>query len=76
MRLIGQEVDALAEHQLNEFAGERLLAGLSLKCRSRPEAVIPSLVFGLLAIIWKILGLPKNFDCDCSPSKIQIDSFL
>lgn len=37
MRLIGQEVDALAEHQLNEFAGERLLAGLSLKCRSRPK---------------------------------------
>ena len=40
MRLIGQEVDALAEHQLNEFAGERLLAGLSLKCRSRREAAI------------------------------------
>ena len=39
MRLIGQEVDALAEHQLNEFAGERLLTGLALKCRSRPEAV-------------------------------------
>jgi hypothetical protein len=38
MRLIGQEVDALAEHQLNEFAGERLLTGLALKCRSRPEA--------------------------------------
>lgn len=38
MRLIGQKVDALAEHQLNEFAGERLLTGLSLKCRSRPEA--------------------------------------
>ena len=37
MRLIGQEVDALAEHQLNEFAGERLLTGLALKCRSRPE---------------------------------------
>ena len=36
MRLIGQEVDALAEHQLNEFAGERLLTGLALKCRSRP----------------------------------------
>lgn len=40
MRLIGQEVDALAEHQLNEFAGERLLTGLALKCRSRPEAVM------------------------------------
>lgn len=40
MRLIGQEVDALAEHQLNEFAGERLLTGLSLKCRSRPEAAV------------------------------------
>ena len=39
MRLIGQEVDALAEHQLNEFAGERLLTGLALKCRSRPDAV-------------------------------------
>lgn len=39
MRLIGQEVDALAEHQLNEFAGERLLTGLALKCRSRPGAV-------------------------------------
>lgn len=39
MRLIGQKVDALAEHQLNEFAGERLLTGLSLKCRSRSEAV-------------------------------------
>ena len=38
MRLIGQEVDALAEHQLNEFAGERLLTGLALKCRSRPGA--------------------------------------
>ena len=38
MRLIGQEVDALAEHQLNEFAGERLLTGLALKCRSRPRA--------------------------------------
>ncbi len=35
MRLIGQEVDALAEHQLNEFAGERLLTGLA---RSRPTA--------------------------------------
>ena len=34
MRLIGQKVDALAEHQLNEFAGERLLTGLSLKCRT------------------------------------------
>ena len=41
MRLIGQEVDALAEHQLNEFAGERLLTGLALKCRSRPEPVVP-----------------------------------
>lgn len=40
MRLIGQKVDALAEHQLNEFAGERLLTGLSLKCRNRPKAVI------------------------------------
>lgn len=40
MRLIGQEVDALAEHQLNEFAGERLLTGLALKCRSRPGAGI------------------------------------
>lgn len=40
MRLIGQEVDALAEHQLNEFAGERLLTGLALKCRSRPDAVL------------------------------------
>lgn len=40
MRLIGQEVDALAEHQLNEFAGERLLTGLALKCRSRPKAGI------------------------------------
>ncbi len=39
MRLIGQEVDALAEHQLNEFAGERLLTGLALKCRSRPFLV-------------------------------------
>ena len=40
MRLIGQEVDALAEHQLNEFAGERLLTGLSLTglARSRPTA--------------------------------------
>lgn len=42
MRLIGQEVDALAEHQLNEFAGERLLAGLSLKCRSRPGVAFPT----------------------------------
>lgn len=40
MRLIGQKVDALAEHQLNEFAGERLLTGLSLKCRSWPKAGI------------------------------------
>lgn len=40
MRLIGQEVDALAEHQLNEFAGERLLTGLALKCRSRPLTAI------------------------------------
>ena len=40
MRLIGQKVDALAEHQLNEFAGERLLTGLALKCRSRPGAGI------------------------------------
>ena len=47
MRLIGQEVDALAEHQLNEFAGERLLTGLALKCRSRPEAAIPSEIDGL-----------------------------
>lgn len=39
MRLIGQKVDALAEHQLNEFACERLLTGLSLKCRSRPRVV-------------------------------------
>lgn len=38
MRLIGQEVDALAEHQLNEFAGERLLTGLSLKFHGRSEA--------------------------------------
>lgn len=46
MRLIGQEVDALAEHQLNEFAGERLLTGLSLKFRSRPGTVIyPTLAF-------------------------------
>ena len=42
MRLIGQEVDALAEHQLNEFAGERLLTGLALKCRSRPTAACQS----------------------------------
>lgn len=46
MRLIGQEVDALAEHQLNEFAGERLLTGLSLKCRSRPRAVSHQSIFG------------------------------
>ena len=42
MRLIGQEVDALAEHQLNEFAGERLLTGLALKCRSRPTPALHS----------------------------------
>ena len=40
MRLIAPEGDTLAKLQPNEFAGERLLAGLSLKCRSRPEAAI------------------------------------
>ena len=40
MRLIGQKVDALAEHQLNEFDGERLVTGLFLKCSSRTEAAI------------------------------------
>lgn len=70
MRLIGQEVDALTEHQLNEFAGERLLTGLALKCRSRPEAVIPSLALGLpeTNCHLEILGLPKKFACDCSLS--------
>ncbi len=54
MRLIGQEVDALAEHQLNEFAGERLLTGLSLKCRSRPRAVTHSAVMlNYFAIIFR-----------------------
>lgn len=62
MRLIGQKVDALAEHQLNEFACERLLTGLSLKCRSRPETVIPILAFdpSQQAAISKFLGLPKQ----------------
>ena len=40
MRLIGQKVDALAEHQLNEFAGERLLTGVSFKFPCRPIAVV------------------------------------
>lgn len=48
MRLIGQEVDALAEHQLNEFAGERLLTGLALKCRSRPKAAIAKAAYSLI----------------------------
>ena len=48
MRLIGQEVDALAEHQLNEFAGERLLTGLALKCRSRPTAAVQQPPRGIL----------------------------
>ena len=55
MRLIGQEVDALAEHQLNEFAGERLLTGLALKCRSRPLAEVrhfdPKTRFRLGAVV-------------------------
>lgn len=38
MRLIGQEVDALAVLQLYKFSGERLLTGVSLNYRSRPEA--------------------------------------
>ena len=55
MRLIGQEVDALAEHQLNEFAGERLLTGLALKCRSRPLAEVrhfdPKTRFRLVTVV-------------------------
>lgn len=45
--------------------------------RSRPEAVIP-LVFRLLTTSCNLdfLGSLKNISCDCSLSKLQIDSFL
>lgn len=39
MRLICQEVDALAVLQLYKFSDERLLTGVSLNYRPRPEAV-------------------------------------
>lgn len=42
MRLIAPEVDALGELQSLEFAGERLLTGVSLNYRCRPETVIHS----------------------------------
>ena len=38
MRLIGQKVDALAVLQLYKFSDERLLTGVSLNYRPRPEA--------------------------------------
>mgnify|MGYP000456274944 CR=1 FL=1 len=40
MRLIGQKVDALAVLQLYKFSDERLLTGVSLNYRPRPEAVL------------------------------------
>lgn len=39
MRLICQEVDALGVLQLYKFSDERLLTGVSLNYRPRPEAV-------------------------------------
>lgn len=38
MRLIFQEVDALAVLQLHKFSDERLLTGVSLNYRFRPVA--------------------------------------
>ena len=38
MRLIGQKVYALAVLQLYKFSDERLLTGVSLNYRPRPEA--------------------------------------
>ena len=40
MRLIGPKVDALGVLQSSEFAGERLLTGVSLNYRCRPEAAV------------------------------------
>ena len=40
MRLIGQKVAALAVLQLYKFSDERLLTGVSLNYRLRPEAAI------------------------------------
>ncbi len=40
MRLICQEVDALAVLQLYKFSDERLLTGVSLNYRPRPSAVM------------------------------------
>lgn len=40
MRLIGQKVDALAVLQLYKFSDERLLTGVSLNYRPRPEAAV------------------------------------
>lgn len=37
MRLIGPEVDVLGVLQSSEFAGERLLTGISLNYRCRPR---------------------------------------
>lgn len=78
MRLIFQEVDALAVLQLYKFSDERLLTGVSLNYRPRPEAVIPnwSLHFVQPAQISNRLGLPKNSACDCSLSEFRITSFL
>ena len=43
MRLIAQEGNTLAKLQPNEFAGERLLTGVSFNFCSRPGAVGGSL---------------------------------
>lgn len=63
MRLIGQEVDALAEHQLNEFAGERLLTGLALKCRSRPEADLGRIAVSFWSRLVAAVHLRGNNGC-------------
>ena len=46
MRLIAQEGDTLAKLQPNEFAGERLLTGVSFNFCSRPEADFSKVRFG------------------------------
>lgn len=55
MRLIFQEVDALAVLQLYKFSDERLLTGVSLNYRPRPGAATgpepPADSFRLIAVL-------------------------
>lgn len=74
MRLIFQEVDALAVLQLHKFSDERLLTGVSLNYRFRPEAVVQRMAANGRSKLLAVVQLRNTNDCGGPKQSLWVET--